>query len=74
MATNKHRQPRRTPRVRSKKSAGGGLLMGMRTGFRRVTGAAHASKAARTTSGIRRGIAIGVGVVLVIALVWGLAR
>lgn len=50
------------------------MLMGMRSGFRRMTGAAHATKSAQTTSRMRRAIVIAVGAVIVFALIWGLAQ
>jgi len=73
MSATKRKPAPRRPRVRSKKATGGGLLMGMRAGFKKVAGTATAPKAARANR-MRRGFAIAIGVTLVIALVWGLAR
>lgn len=59
----------------------GGTLMSMRSGFRKMTGhkdkrsrTAHKGPAGRITPGVRRGIVIALGAVIVIALVWGLAQ
>ncbi|MFO0744761.1 MAG: hypothetical protein U1F43_03680 [Myxococcota bacterium] len=56
-----------------------GTLMGMRSGFRRITGHKDKKRKAATPSSrlspaLQRALVIGVGVIIVIALVWGLGK
>ena len=72
MAAKRSNKPR-PPRKRSPKK-GGGMLMGMRTGFRRMTGVEAKKSADEPQSPLRRTLFIALLVVIGVVIAWGIAK
>lgn len=52
----------------------GGTLMGMRSGFRRMTGHKDRKRAPSGSPLVQRAFVIGLGAIIVFVIAWGLAK